>query len=765
MTYGPPEQTDVELGDILKGMNAPKRIPPGVVEDADELQARISAMVRDAVNFNEHELAPFRIEATKYYKGELFGNEQKGRSSVVITSVREAVQALLPDIMEVFVGPEGAVEYAPASAKPEAVIEADAITAAINYIFMTQNNGAKKLYQALKDAMVRRRGVLMAWHDETPQVLSARYTGLTPEQLQGKMTEEGCELVGAVEQAADGTVSATFRKRHVKGRLRVDLVPVDELIYNRSAREPDEAILIGRVMKKTVAELVELGYDPADIDEARHYGAAPDTEEEAARQPELDRDGDESTSGENAPVTYAELYVRMDFSALEGSEPLGRELRRVCCIGEQFKVMATYPETEHPFAMFVIDPEPAEMEGLCPADDTMDLQQIESNVARGLLDSLNLTLNPRTGFVEGMVNLQDLMNPEVGGLVRMRQPGMLQPLEHRFVGADGMLMLDYFERKKETRLGIQKGAAGINSDALQSSTRTAVGAIVSASQARKKLIARMLAETGLKDLFGKLYRLAKRHPGAVAQVINHRGRYVQIDPSTWPEECEVVVKVGIGGGLREEKLAVLEGIAAKQEQIMTTLGPDNVLLDQANYRYTLGELVKLAGRPDVDRFFKPLDPEQLAQQNQQAAEMAQQQQESDPAARLAAAQIQIDQQRLQMEGQKMQAEMQFKQLELQFRQAEAEQKARLEAERIASENAVRMRELELKYNVELTLGQMRAEMEREKTAMGVQADVVKSERQLDAQREAAAMKADVEVEKAHINAKAKKDKPSTGSAE
>jgi hypothetical protein len=97
------------------------------------------------------------------------------------------------------------------------------------------------------------------------------------------------------------------------------------------------------------------------------------------------------------------------------------------------------------------------------------------------LDSLSQSINPRTAIVEGQCNIDDVLNNEVGAVIRMRAPGMVQPFNVPFVGQQAFPMLDYLDDVKQNRTGISKAAAGLDADALQSTTKAAVTATVNAA--------------------------------------------------------------------------------------------------------------------------------------------------------------------------------------------------------------------------------------------------------------------------------------------
>jgi hypothetical protein len=260
------------------------------------------------------------------------------------------------------------------------------------------------------------------------------------------------------------------------------------------------------------------------------------------------------------------------------------------------------PCSHRPFALFCPDPEPHALIGLSIFDMTADLQRIKSAVMRNMLDSLALSIHPRVGVVEGQVNMDDVLNTEVGGVIRQRAPGMVQPFSVPFVGQAAFPMLGYLDEVRETRTGMSKAAMGLDANALQSTTRAAVAATVSAAQQHLELIARIFAETGMRALFKGILKLVVENQDR-PRVVRLRNQWVPIDPRGWQAEMDVEINVALGGGTEEQKVATLTAIAQKQEQILQLLGPQNPLVTPVQYYNTLAKLVETSGFKNAGDFF------------------------------------------------------------------------------------------------------------------------------------------------------------------
>jgi hypothetical protein len=211
-----------------------------------------------------------------------------------------------------------------------------------------------------------------------------------------------------------------------------------------------------------------------------------------------------------------------------------------------------------------------------------------------------------------------------------------------------------------------------------------------AAQGKLELIARLFAETGVKSLFkGILHLLCKYQDQP--RLIRMRGKFVPMDPREWSNQYDVTISVGLGTGTKQEQMAMLQMVLAKQEQILQGYGPANPLVSVGQYRATLGRFIEAAGFKDSTEFFKEITPEidqQLAQPPQQ--------QQSNPALDAmmaqAQAQIQIEQQKamaaIETQRLKAQADIQLARekaaAELQLKQQEFQVEAQLKAAKIGA---------------------------------------------------------------------------------
>ncbi len=698
-----------EINDLVNELE--QEIDPNVMSD-DELQGIVGKEIDDAIDYIDNNISPIRAQATEYYRGEPFGDEEDGRSQVVSMDVRDTVQAILPSLMRIFHSTDNTVEYSPQG--PEDIAAAEQATDYANFIINRDNNGFLAMHSAFKDALIRKVGILKCWWDDQTTIDAYNYTGLDDNALaalaadpDAMITVQASMPVGEpalnpmTGEMLPPPMMHDVRVEYTRpdGRVKLEAVPPEELLISREAKSIAEADYVAHRRIVTVSELVAMGYD---YDEVAGMSSAYDdmntNVERYTRNPALTNEMNERNDPAMRKVLYVENYIRVDYDG-DGIA----ELRKICTAGDGNKILNNEPIDMAPFATFCPDPEPHDFFGISVADTVMDIQRIKSVIMRNTLDSLAMSIHPRVAVTEGMVNLDDVMNTEVGSIIRQRQAGQVQPLSMPFVGREAFPVLQYMDQVKEARTGISKASQGLDANVLQSTTASAVAATVSAAQQHIELIARVFAETGMKDLFKIVLRLITTHQDA-PRMVRLRNEFVPIDPRVWNSNMDVSINVALGRGTDAERMMMLRQIGEMQKDAMKTMGPQNPLTDITKLSNTLKAMTELAGFKDTSQFwsnpaeFTPPPKQDKPDVNEMLIQVQIQQIQADIQKK--AAQLQLDREKMQMEDDRKRDE--------------------LEAELF-----VKAEEMKAKYGGQLNVEQIRSELAINREVLKAQADVIK----------------------------------------
>ena len=681
--------------------------------DEEQFGAVVKAAIDDAENYIDDYIAPRRELSMSFYRGDFLGNEEEGRSQIVMTEVRDTIQAMMPSLLRIFTASENAVEFAPRS--PEDIAGAQQATDTVNYVFYSENPGFQILYDGIKDALISKTGIFKWRAEEIKSISESEYSGLDAEQYALLVSDPENEVIEVsvkyVEQTVNDpmtgmpmsssqeTYEVKVRRTRKKLKYIVQCIPPEEFLIARNARDLDTADYVGHRKLATVSELVAMGYDK---DEVEQYGGQGDTfdinTEAQVRNPAIlsflnNADNPDKTLER---VFYVESYIRVD----KDGDGIA-ELRRVCTIGNGTHILHDEVVDEVPFAVICPDPTPHMVIGESISDQVMDLQIIKTNVVRNTLDSLAQVIHPRTVVVEGQVNMDDVMNVETGGIIRARQAGMVQSLSEPFVGMQAMPIINYLDDLRASRTGISKASQGLEPDVLQSTTKAAVTATMSSAEQRLEMIARIFAETGIKRLFkGILKMLIKNQDKPM--VIRLRNQFIPVDPRNWDPEMDMIVNVGLGNGNASERTALLNMIMAKQEQALMQFGPDNPLVDLKQYRDTITQILSINGMKDGAKYFKEIDRQSLPQLQQQSMG----QPKPDPTEMLA-----------QVEMEKVKADIQIAQLKAQLEIEKTRMQDDRERDKTDVDLMIRAAEIEAKYGTQVNVAAIKAEMERDRDAL------------------------------------------------
>jgi hypothetical protein len=690
--------------------------------DDTELQGIVAGELEDAVSYIDADISPIRAKGTEYYRGDPFGNEEDGRSQVVAMEVRDTVSAMLPSLMKVFFSSENVVEYVPRG--PEDVAGAQQATDYANYIFSNDNNGFMTTYALFKDSLVRKCGIAKYWWDEVEEVKIDEYSGLDDQTVQLLM-QEGAEVkivvsypdpsmpMDMMQPQVDPATGLPMPmqqpmlhdvqiKRTTKdGRIRIMAVPPEELILDRRARSFEDAGIIAHRQMATVDDLLAMGYELDEIEENISSTDLDSNDEYLARQPLSTTmgSGDSLNPGQRR-VLYVESYMRVDYDG-DGIA----ELRKICCMGSGYTVVRNLPASYIPFVDFPCDPEPhtSPLEAMSIFDLTHDIQEIKSEILRNTLDSLAQSIHPRTAVVEGQVNIDDVLNNETGAIIRMRAPGMVQPFSSPFVGQAAFPMLDYMDAMREDRTGMSKAAMGLDPDALQSTTKAAVAATVSASQSRLELQARLLAE-GMKKLFKGILYLMTTHQDK-PRMVRLRNEWVEIDPRVWNANMDVTINIGLGNGDTNERIQALTMIAGKQEQIMQQFGLGNPVVTPAMYIRSLQKIIELSGFKDASSYIQTLPADyQMPQADA-----------PKPTPEEVLAQVQ---------AQSIQADIQKKAAELELKREQMIRDDDYRRDQLAQDLMLKKYELELKYQTQISTAEIQAQQAMDREAMTQESAII-----------------------------------------
>ncbi len=567
---------------------------------------------RDAcVKFKDDKPSRDRLEALRFYRGDNlkdYGDSGDGLSTVVSRDTMEAVESMMPSLVRPFVAGEEVVSFEPVG--PEDEEGSRQATDYVNHVFSTHNNAFRVVHDSMKDGLLYRLGVAKTVMEEEEDGGPEEFAELDQLQLEGILSE-GREIAGSIVQDdVTGLFTVTLAPKKLK-RYRVHVIAPEEFLYEERLSSLGDATFLGHSKSVTLADLIDMGIDEKKAKELS--SGRPDSEE---RDNRFEHEDDEEFDDDDLarPVWVDECYIKTDsgdgvlcwYKALLG--------------GSQSKVLSKEKVEGHPYSAWTPIPIPHKLVGMSVHDVTRDIQMNKTAIQREANNALYLANRPMRSVLDGQVNMDDLLNPTVGGIVRVKDMNAIQALpsggEVSFNAA--AQMIEYWDTVRESRTGVTRYNQGMDAQSLNK-TATGMNIIASASQQRQELVARQYAEF-LKDIFKKLLGLVMQH-GEPGEFIRLRGQWIEVDPSDWKSSYDMTVSVGLGTNNKDQIIGQLQMLMQIDQQIIEMQGGiQGPLVTLENVYEKLKRLKEAMGLKG-DKYYT--DPAEMEQQQPEPEEAPQ----------------------------------------------------------------------------------------------------------------------------------------------
>lgn len=652
--------------------------------------------ILDALKHNERiasrrgDLEQDRADAIDHYHGRPYGDEAEGRSQVVMRDVSDTIEWIKPSLMKVFAAGDEVVRFDPVG--PEDEKQAEQETDYCNHVLMTRNNGFLILHDWFHDALLQRTGYVWVRAVKKEKANKERFEHLTDDEFALLMQSEGIELLEHEQDADDygmPTHKAVIRQVQEYTCIEVTNIPPERVLVAPDWPNVtlDGCPFVEVIDYKTISQLRAEGYEIDDQvnDDDERSDQEDWTQQKRALDSyalELDREDTYDPSTRRVKVRYAWITFDGDGDGIA-------ELRRVVAVGDT--ILENEEDDLTPVAAITPGRMPHEHVGQSVDDWVSDLQRIHTVLMRGFLDSTYMAMNPQTYVDVNKVNIDDLLVNRVGGIRRVNGDPSTA-VQERVMPNTGVATLQAMEvirSIRENRTGVTAYNQGMNADSLNK-TAQGINQIMTASQQRIEMIARVFAETGVKALMLIIHAMSIKH-GRQHELLKLRNEWVPIDPRGWKTRRDVTVSVGIGTGNKDQMLQHLFMILQEQKQALA-LG----LATPQNLYNALKRITQNAGFKQAEEFWtdvgkqppQPQQPPPEVQKEQMRiqADMAEAQaKRQDDAFRFQAEQqmqIAVDQNRQEWEAKQKQLELQQ---QAQLEQMRAQYTAEQEAQRLAFE--------------------------------------------------------------------------------
>lgn len=659
------------------------------------------------------EIKEERSEALDYYNQEPFGNEEEGLSKYVSSDVRDAIEWIKPQIVDVFVGGDTPIIFEPENA--DDVKDADTESRYTQYVFERQNPGVIIATTWIGDALLQKNGIVKAWCEESQLLEREEYKGKSmadymalKEDDEFEVTEctiylndqefseeEYTAILGALPTQAEAIDMEAdyhiigYRKRKIR-QVKIENVPPEQFFMAKKHNSifPKDSRFCGEFYEKTRSELIEMGYDRDLVDmlpASEGIIGLTSNEAETRRRKEGGINANNNNSGLDRSrelVMVYDYYIRADFNGDGVAEMRhvrtgAKGVDAVCLENEEVDRNIYHAITPYLNAY--------KFYGRSVADNLMDIQRAKSQLWRNGFDNVAFSAMPRT-VVKGNADIPALLTWIQGGVVKADKDASVEPLVTPFIANEALLMADKMDMVRAERTGFSRDSMGLNPDALSKATNMVGMSILAQSQLLVKMMATIIANTGFKTLMEHVRELILKYEDK-EKVFDLTGEFMTTDPRRWRKQRSSVPRVGIGFAGKQEEIAMLAQITEMQEKYVVAQGGniDGKLVNSQGIFNAAKRLCRRVGIKDATTYFQ--DPQKY--------------QAPEPQPTIADKTLQLNteiasNQQSQAEA-KAALDAQKAKLDHEYRIAELAQKERLEVQKMQQDRELAEQELLYKY--------------------------------------------------------------------
>lgn len=539
------------------------------------------------------------------------------RCDIVSTDVQDTIESTMPALMKTFFGSTDVVTVQGMDGTPDDEQRAEKMQALINYqlerqhFFMT-------FYQWAKDALITNLGIIKVDWERTYKEQQERITVLPEvyEQLAAQAEAQGIQILNAEYDPNGGVVVDYITKAIDKNQPRIMNILASEFRFSPEATSLEDADYVAHrkiVSIDYLRKQAESGlYDPAAVEEVAAKETTPEyTTLDKNNNDSIDEDSNQTDSGRRKVVLY-ECYVNINMT----DDPNGQLTPMIITVASNVILrMEENTYERHPF--FVLAPR-IDPHKVWPKKGFVDLiaqvQHAKTAIIRQMI--YNIALNNDSRLAVNTTMLVDV-NDVLEGAQVIRVNGDVKQAIQQIPPTDIQTwtfnMLEYLDMTKENRTGITRYNQGLDSNSLNK-TATGINIITQASNQRLELIARIFAETGLRDMFKFLIKLNQLF---VSQdtVIRLTNGPMPVKPDDLEGEFDLVINSGMGSGAKEQNLQDMQML----QGLMTQLAQAGFVGPQQIYN-AAKKFIETIGFKNVNDFV--LTPEQAMQYQQQMAMQA-----------------------------------------------------------------------------------------------------------------------------------------------
>lgn len=548
------------------------------------------------------------------FEGNLYGNETKGRSKIVVKDIKKAVEWFVPTASDPFVKKPRIVKLEGITA--EDVESAKMHERLLNYQFIRKFDSYNFLHDLFKVSSTEGTVIVRTGWDYREEEEVEKLEGLYEDQLLA-LEAEGLELV-EVEANEDGSYDVKALKRRV-----IENQPTAEILRNGycypdpQCTTIEDASFFAYRYESTMSDLRASGkYSDEDLDELIATIDKSDSSLEASRNSRNRQHGQdetyESTAEANKKVTVYEYWGHLDLDDDGISEPIVATVvnDKLLDIDDN-----PYPDKELPFVEVPFSKVPFAFWGNPLAEFLSDNQKIRTSLMRGFIDNVAQSNNGKKYIKKGAMDAVNKKKHEssVGGVIEINgDRNDFFEGEFNSINPSVYSLYEVVQQEAEALSGINRTMQGIDSRGLNDS---ATGASIQQSNSQRRMmdVIRRHAN-GLKKIFRKWIAYNKEFL-TDKEVMRISGKYIPFKRDDISGEFDIDITVGTDG-IQEAKVNQMTML---MQQVGGLAGVASV--PPQFFNMMLSKMADEWGYPDIAQILENPQPQQPNEMEQEMAKL------------------------------------------------------------------------------------------------------------------------------------------------
>ena len=558
--------------------------------------SEIIGMIRpdldDAEQYSE-DLGEIREENYALYRAEPYGNEIQGWASVVDPVIWDAIEGIMPSLVEIF----NDDWFMLRADDPE---RADNFKELIRYQLYCQQDGYKTITSFLRDTLLYHFGVLKISYVEDYESTDETFSSITPAQMAeiAGMSEVDITKYDEITTTDPETGVETTEFQNVK-LVRHDIkyrgpaaecIPPWEFGFSPGYAELDDCPIVYHKVRRTLSYIkqkeVDKIYKPGSYDALVDRGLEPSSDEETQYNLTTTDYYDDTQPSTSAPqqipnqeVDIYECYVKLDVD--------GDGISEDCIVTVALDVVLSVelnPYRRPPFRLGIAIPESHKIPGIPYAEILSEDQKTMTNLKRLVQDSAAQACyqNPITDDPNmfNMLVTRKPMQPILGN------PQRVSTLESQAPNQFILKAIEMAESDIENKTGVTRYNQGLDADSLNK-TATGVSMIMTAAQQRLRMVARNIGNIALKGMIRDFIFINQKWPGTEDMQIIGKG--ISINPDDLSGQYDISVQVGVGPQEKQQAALIMDQLVQFQLQagLQLQLCTPNEIYETLKRKYKL----------------------------------------------------------------------------------------------------------------------------------------------------------------------------------